>query len=157
MKFTCFFTFLALFSRLTPINGLNPFFSLIFIILAIFLLDRTTAKLRRTLGLVTIWPFFDQKWLFFDIFLTKRPYISLEITISKITSLFSSSILRDDINKVHLLTIYMAYKLKNGHFWNFTSHIPHSALGWGQFRQNFFWTFAFFYVRSWHFGTLRFI
>ena len=64
-------------------------FSLIFIILAIFLLDRTTAKLRRTLGLVTIWPFFDQKWLFFDIFLTKRPYLSSEITISKTTSLFS--------------------------------------------------------------------
>ena len=88
MKFTSFITFLALFSRLTPINGLNPFFSLIFIILAIFLLDRTTAKLRRTLGLVTIWPFFDQKWLFFDIFLTKLPYLSSEITISKITSIF---------------------------------------------------------------------
>ena len=164
MKFTSFITFLALFSRLTPINGLNPFFSLIFIILAIFLLDRTMAKLRRTLGLVTIWPFFDQKWLFFDIFLTKRPYISSEITISKITSLFSSSILRDDINKVHLLTIYMAFKLKNGHFlvknghfWDFTHHIPHSALGWGQFRKKFFLTFAFFYVRLWHFGTLRFI
>ena len=45
---------------------------------------------------------------------------------------------------MHLLTIYIAYKLKNGHFlvknghfWDFTHHIPHSALGWGQFRTSF--------------------
>ena len=78
-------------------------------------------------------------------------------------TLFSST-LRDDKNIINLLAICMAYKLKNGHFLvknghflYFTSNIPHSALGWGQFRKFFFWTFAFFYVRSWHFGILRFI
>ena len=160
MNITAFITFLALFSRLAPISDLNPYFSIIFIILAIFPLDWTTGKLRRTLGLATIWPFFGQKWLFFD----KMAISWLRNHIFKDRVTFFSSTLREDENKVRLVLMYMAYNLKNGnflakngHFWYFTHHIPHSALGWGQFRQIFFLTFAFFYVRSWHFDTLRFV
>ena len=163
MKFTCFITFLALFSRLQPITALNPFFSIIFIILAIFLLDWTTGKLRRTVGLATIWPFLVKNGPFFTFF-DKVAISQLKNHNFKENDTSFSSTLRDDKNKLCLLTIYLAYKLKNGHFlvtmaifWYFTHHIPHSALGWGQFRKIFFWTFAFFYVRSWHFGTLRFI
>ena len=115
MKFTSFSTFLALFSRLQPITALNPFFSIIFIILAIFLLDWTTGKLRRTLGLATIWPFFGQKWLFFTFF-DKVSISQLKNHNFKEKDTSFSSTLRDDKNKLCLLTIYLAYKLKNGHF-----------------------------------------
>ena len=134
MKFTSFSTFLALFSRLQPITALNPFFSIIFIILAIFLLDWTTGKLRRTLGLATIWPFFGQKWLFFTFF-DKVAISQLKNHNFKDKDTSFSSTLRDDKSKVCLLTIYLAYKpknghflVKNGHFWNFTSHIPGNGL-----------------------------
>ena len=163
MKFTSFSTFLALFSRLQPITALNPFFSIIFIILAIFLLVWTTGKLRRTLDLATIWPFFGQKWLFFTFF-DKLTISQLRNHNFKYKDTSFSSTLRDDKKKVCLLTIYLAYKVKNGrflvkngHFWYFTHNMPHSALGGGQFCQFFFLTFAFFHVRLWHFCTLHFI
>merc|ERR1712055_514593 len=72
-------------------------------------------KLRRTLGLATIWPFFGQKWLFFTFF-DKVAISQLKNHNFKEKDTSFSSTLRDDKNKLCLLTIYLAYKVKNGHF-----------------------------------------
>ena len=69
----------------------------------------------------------------------------------KIWSTFFSLTLRYEKNQVQLLTIYMAYKLKNGHFFGkkrsilifYTPHSPQCS-GMRTILPFFFLTFAFF-------------